>query len=126
MQCAGMLGFVCLVAALGLSLAATRLTIRVSDGQEKMNEDILVTLNSTVSIICDDDASQATGDFFFNEIITTLPKTDGAWTISSMSVEHQGAYKCCVASQCEDVAVISELTSIAHSGMAKVYFAMRP
>ena len=94
----------------GASLAETRLTIRINGGQETTNVDALVSLEAMVSFSCSDDA--ATGSLNVNDVPTTLPKeSDGVWIINSMSLADQGAYKCCGQSQCEEVAVISELNS---------------
>ena len=45
---------------------------------------------------------------FRTSAIFHFSDTSGVWVIESMSVEDQGAYRCCAQSQCEDLAVISE------------------
>ena len=102
------------VVLFGASLAETRLTIRINDGQETTNVDALVSLEAMVSFSCSDDA--ATGSLNVNSTPTTLPKeSNGVWIINSMSLADQGAYQCCVESRCEEVAVISELNARTHA-----------
>ena len=102
------------VVLFGASLAETRLTIRINDGQETTNVDALVNPQAKVSVSCSDDA--ATGSLKVNGVPTTLPEeSDGVWIINSMSLADQGAYKCCVESRCEEVAVISELNARTHA-----------
>ena len=105
-----------LLVVLGLSSASPALTLRINGGQLSTNTDTLVELRSRVSFSCNDDTdTPVAGDFFFNDLnATTYPallsrQTDGSWTIHSMSLEHQGSYKCCVQAWCEEIAVISEL-----------------
>lgn len=109
-----MLSLLHLVAALGVSLAATRFAIRIDNAQETVNVDTLVTLGSHVSFTCTDDGNSITGNILLvSDIATTLANaSEGVWIINSMSVEDQGAYRCCVQSQCKDLAVISELSAL--------------
>ena len=100
--------FMIIVAVRECSAAAT-LTISINGFQEASNLDTLVGLGSRVSFACNDDVTFAAGDLYFNDEATVLPREDGAWVIASMSVEYQGAYRCCVESLCEEIAVISEL-----------------
>ena len=105
-----------LVAILGVSSAAPALTLRLNGGQPSTNMDTLAPLESTVSITCQDDGTSNAGNLFFNDVdateLTTLfRQTDGPWMIAAMSLEHQGAYRCCVLhAQCKEVAVLCELT----------------
>ena len=91
-------------------MAATRFAIRINNAQETVNMDTLVTLGSQVSFTCTDDGNSIAGTILLlgDNIATTLANTSGVWVIESMSVEDQGAYRCCAQSQCEDLAVISE------------------
>ena len=104
-----------LVAIFGVSSSAPALTLRLNGGQPSTNMDTPISLQSTVNITCRDDGTSNAGDLFFNDVdateLTTLfsRQTDGPWVIAKMSLDHQGAYNCCVPqAQCEEVAVISE------------------
>lgn len=92
--------------------AATTLAISTNGFQEPSNLDTLVALGASVSFTCNNGETSAAGDLYFNDAATTLPRVDDAWIITSMWVEHQGAYKCCVESLCEEIAVISELNAL--------------
>ena len=102
-----------LVATFGVSSSAPALTLRLNGDQPSTNIDTLAPLESTVSISCGDGTLVA-GDLFFNDVnateLTTLfsRQTDGSWMIAAMSLEHQGAYNCCVQAQCEGMAVVCE------------------
>ena len=106
-----------LVAVFGVpSSAAPALTLSINGVQRPVNMDTLITLRSTVSVTCQDNGTLDAGDLFFNDVETTELTTlfnrqsDGSWMIAAMSLDHQGAYRCCVLqAQCEEVAVISEL-----------------
>ena len=105
-----------LIVVLGVSSAAPALILRINGASESANFDTLVVLGSTVSITCEDDGTSDAGVLFFNDVDATEQttlfsrQTDGSWMIAAMSLEHQGAYRCCVLqAQCEKIAVICEL-----------------
>ena len=106
-----MLSLLCLVGALGVSLAATTLRIQVSDGQDTTNMDTLAPLRSRVVFTCTDNTNANSGSIsLVGHVVTELASAAvGTWTISSMSVEDQGTYRCEVESVTVDIAVISEL-----------------
>ena len=94
-----------------MSLAAPVLRIQFSDGQVTTNTDTLVTLGSSVVFTCADNTNANTGSIsLVSHVVTELANASvGTWTISSMSVEDQGTYRCEVESVHVDVAVISKL-----------------
>ena len=106
-----MLMLLYLVGALGVSLAATTLRIQVSGGQVTTNTDTLAPLRSSVVFTCSDNTNANTGSIsLVSHVVTELASAAvGTWTISSMSVEDQGTYRCEVESVTVDIAVISEL-----------------
>lgn len=107
-----------LVTVLGVSSAAPAIALRINGVQATVNLDTPVDLGSSVSFTCNDDGTSVAGNLFFNDIDAVTYKTllraqsDGVWMITAMSLEHQGAYRCCVQAQCEEVAVISEFDGV--------------
>ena len=106
-----MLRLLYLAGAIGVTLAATTLRIQVSDGQVTTNTDTLAPLRSSVVFTCSDNTNANTGSIsLVGHVVTELASAAvGTWTISSMSVEDQGTYRCDVESQSVEVAVISKL-----------------
>ena len=106
-----MLRLLYLAGAIGVSLAATTLRIQVSDGQVTTNTDTLAPLGSRVVFTCTDNTNANSGSIsLVGHVVTELASAAvGTWTISSMSVEDQGTYRCEVESQSVEVAVISKL-----------------
>ena len=109
-----MLSLLYLVGALGGTLAATQFAIRINNAQETVNLDTLVTVGSRVTFTCKDSASLNTGSILLvNDAATVLANaSEGIWIINSMSLEDQGAYRCCVQSRCDDLAVISKFFAL--------------
>ena len=109
-----MLSLLYLVGALGGTLAATQFAIRINNAQETVNLDTLVTVGSRVTFTCKDNASLNTGSILLvNDAATVLANaSEGIWIINSMSLEDQGAYRCCVQSRCDDLAVISKFFAL--------------
>ena len=107
-----MLSLLYLVGALRVSLAAPVLRIQFSDGQVTTNTDTLVPLGSSVVFTCADNTNANSGSIsLVSQVVTELASAAvGTWTISSMSVEDQGTYRCEVESQSVEVAVISKLS----------------
>ena len=105
----------CLAATLlfAESYGRTALTITTKDYQHT-NVDTLVRLEANVSISCKDEVTGLAGVLSVNSEPTTLfSPSSGEWIISSMSVEHQGAYECCVDGlPCEENAIVSELKAL--------------
>ena len=95
------------------SYGRTALTVTTKDHQHT-NVDTLVKRGANVSISCKNEVTGRAGVLNVNSEPTTLPSpSSGEWIILSMSVEHQGAYKCCVdIPPCQEIAIISELKAL--------------
>ena len=95
-------------------MSLPRLTIRKNNDPERINIDTLVELRSRVSLTCEDDDTSDSGSIsLINHVERELASaSEGVYTINSMSLEDQGAYRCSVESQSVDVAVISELNAL--------------
>ena len=95
------------------------LTLRINGAQGQINTDTLVAIGSSLRISCEEGGTSVDGCLFFNDIdVDTAQYTlfgrqsDGSWTIHSMSLEHQGSYKCCVQARCEEIALIIEFKCV--------------
>ena len=104
---------VCLLSALVAVYGATTLTTTINGHPGPTNIDTLVRRHANVSISCTDDVTSRTGNLRVNGETTLPSPSSGEWMISSMSVEDQGAYECCVDGlSCEEIAIISELKAL--------------